>query len=337
VKVLLVEPFINYPVASSQVGINIGLLSLASYVNKNLPNEVSFEFFSQQLEVALGRKKDIEQVLKKTSPDVVAINCISSNFTSALAVANIAKKAGCFVMLGGIFPTLNASSIIKEEDNIDLIVRGEGEQTFLKIMKSFRSEVNLVSLSHIHGLTFKRNGQIHNTSDAKLLSPQEISMPDYSLVRINEYKRLNAPASLETARGCYFNCKFCSLRDFWQHCCRMKPIQNVLDELYELKYRFGFKNIMFIDDTFTLDRKRVLSLCDRIIEEKLEMQYSVLTRIDMVDALILNRMHEAGVRKILFGVEHINPEIAGSFLEDCHLLRQNGGKRVCPDKNHESD
>ena len=312
-RVLLIEPYLEYPVKTAQVGMNIGLLSLSSYAKNHCGDKHSFFFFSQQLQKALARSFDVKSLIRELRPDVVGISSITSNFLNAVKIADAAKKLNCFVIMGGIYPSLNASAVLRENRSIDLIVRGEGERTFLRVLESFESNSQLRSLKSIKGISFRFGGKVLSTSNADLMPIETLPMPDYSLVNTNDYARLNVPGSIETARGCSFNCVFCSLRDFWQFCYRKKPVPNVLEEIRRLRYDFDLKKIMLVDDTLTLDRERVKLLFREIVKEKIDANFYILTRVDMVDTEILNLMFKGGVSQILFGVEHVEEKILSSM------------------------
>ncbi len=308
-RVLLVEPYLDYPVKASQVGVNIGLLSLSSYVKKHCADEHSFFFFSQQFQRALNRSINIGPLVKKLQPDIVGINALTSNFPNAIEIADTAKRMGCFVVMGGIYPSLNATSVLQENNNIDVIVRGEGEETFLRLIKHLEAGNHSISLRSIKGISFRLKGRIISTPDQGLIPIETLPMPDYSLIEVNAHLKLDVPASVETARGCSFNCIFCSLRDFWQRCYRKKPVSNVIDEIRRLRYEHGFEKIMLVDDTLTLEKERVRTLFHNIVKEQIDATFYILTRIDMVNTRILDLMYRSGVSQILFGVEHIEKNI----------------------------
>ena len=298
-RIMFIEPLIEYPVTmkESNVGLNIGLLSLASYI-KSKVHDVKMMYFSQQLNKENGRAYDGKSEFKRFNPDVVAITSITANFPYAIDVAKMAKNAGAFIILGGPYPTLNSQTILSTHENIDIIVHGEGEITLVEILKSLDDKN---SLRNINGITYRHNGHIFLN---KALSPNLKKLPDplYNLAPLKDFLRLNIPGSIQTARGCLFKCRFCIVKDICDGEYRTFPIQNIIRQLDTIE-SYGFSKALIVDDTYTINKKRTFRICNQIKKSDISLDLYCFTRVDFLDNQILEDMYMAGMREILIGAE----------------------------------
>ena len=110
-----------------------------------------------------------------------------------------------------------------------------------------------------------------------------------------------------STRGCPFSCEFCSNVMFGSSC-RARSAENVVAEV-EDALSFGYDRIHFADDVFTLDKARVVRICEEIERRKLHFEWECLGRVDSVDAVLLRRMKKAGCDRIFFGIESGNDDV----------------------------
>ena len=138
-----------------------------------------------------------------------------------------------------------------------------------------------------------------------------LPVPAYDLVNPQHYgypllgDRL---AVLETSRGCPYECRFC-LKTMYGSSVRYKPLDAVLADLETVIGRQGFENVYFMDLEFTVNRARIVDLCDRLNTLHLNFQWCCQTRVDQVDPDLLAAMAKAGCRLIHFGVETGSPRL----------------------------
>ena len=105
-----------------------------------------------------------------------------------------------------------------------------------------------------------------------------------------------------TSRGCPYNCIFCATPKLWKGW-RSRSIKKIMEEIFLLYKKYKKSNIFFMDDEFTLDKKRVADLCDAILESGLDLSWGCLSRVDFGDDRLFKKMFNAGCKKIIFGVE----------------------------------
>jgi len=206
-------------------------------------------------------------------------------------------------VVGGYKATEEVEYLFERCPNIDLIVRGEGEDIIKDIIKGVPSD-------QIRGLSYRENGAIVHNENHELPAVADIAYPDRSLRRY-EYNltlhglRLSRHTfdTMLTTRGCPFNCKFCtfSLNPLGQkRSYTERPVESVIEELKTVTAN----TVLFSDDNFFTNVKRAEKLCDLIIENNIKKMFIVQARIDIArHPKILAKAEKAGFRLFLMGIE----------------------------------
>ena len=206
-------------------------------------------------------------------------------------------------VVGGYKATLEVEEMFERCPNIDMIVRGEGEDIIRQIVTGVPNE-------DILGLSYRKDGKVVHNENNPLPDVATIAFPDRSLRRQDYYwvqhgVRLSNVTfdTILTTRGCPFKCKFCtfSLNPLGQkRSYTERPLESVIEELKQIKADF----ILFSDDNFFTNPKRSEKLCDLIIENNIKKIFAVQARIDMAKhPKILDKAWKAGFRIFLIGVE----------------------------------
>lgn len=246
------------------------------------------------------------------NPDIVGISIACTNFYEGLRTANLVKTiSDAFVVIGGPHATLRAKSFIKYPE-VDAVVLGEGEYSLIEIIK--RIEVGQ-SLEGCKGCYCKVDGKIvYNALRERINDLNSLPSPARHLVRQKSYPRIYSFGQIKrpidtvcTSRGCPYNCTFCSSRELWGPKYRYRSSENVVDEIELLVKNYGTKGIYFREDNFTLNKKRVIRLCDELIKRNINVEWECSSRVDLVDEDLLKKMHEAGCKSIWYGFESGSP------------------------------
>ena len=242
--------------------------------------------------------------LASFEPTLIGIACMTPTIPSALKSARAAKEAcpDAKVIMGGPHATFADKQILTEEVAVDIVVRGEGEETLLELAQH---SPKLEKLHEIKGITFRKNGQIIQTPDRPFIQNlDELPRPAYKYIPIEKY-RIQGKRFLPimTSRGCPFQCTFCVASQLFGAKLRARSPKNVVDELEWLRDVYGAEGVSFQDDTLTLDRKRILDICDGIIERKIRIPWGCGTRADAVSKEVLAKMRKAQCNEVYFGVE----------------------------------
>jgi magnesium-protoporphyrin IX monomethyl ester (oxidative) cyclase len=206
-------------------------------------------------------------------------------------------------VVGGYKATQEVEFLFERCPNIDMIVRGEGEEVIQQIIKG-------VPHKDILGLSFRDNGSIVHNKIHPLPDIKSIPFPDRSLRRHDYYivqqgVRLSSHKfdTILSARGCPFNCKFCtfSLNSLGQkRSYTERPVESVIEELKTITADV----VLFSDDNFFTNPKRSEQLCDLIIENNIKKTFLVQTRIDIANhPKVLDKAEKAGFKIFLIGIE----------------------------------
>ena len=259
---------------------------------------------------------EIGEEMLKRNPDIVSISALTPTIGAALDAADKIKnvKPDTIVVLGGYHPTFEYENLLKEEESIDVIVRGEGEYTMLELVQKIESGGDL---KDVQGLAF-----IDDTSEDKtiIVTPDrppiqdldELPFPAFHLFPMEKYKILNITtnvATIITTRGCPMQCSFCSSAALHGKHLRRRSYENVVDEIEMRLQEQNIDTIAFMDDTFTLDVKFVKNFCEEIKRRGLKFWWGCTSRVDTLSEELLEMMKDAGCITIFMGVESADQQM----------------------------
>jgi anaerobic magnesium-protoporphyrin IX monomethyl ester cyclase len=260
---------------------------------------------------SLHPEKSVDEKINEViefKPDVIGITCMTNTYANALEIARRVKKSRDIpIIFGGPHATVLPEETL-DNGEVDYVVTGEGEHTTLKLIKSSRE-----GLEDIPGIGYREDGNIHvNPPGPYIQNLDGLPYPARHLLDLEAYT-LSAPdggkmASVMSSRGCPYGCTYC-FKDLFGRRYRARSPEDIVEEILELKNKFGYNYIYFIDDLFTYDAGRVGKICSLIKEKNLEISWQCLARVDRVDYNLLKTMKEAGCFKIHFGIESGNPKI----------------------------
>ena len=244
--------------------------------------------------------EDVRNILVDYEPDVIGITAMTMKFGSVLRTAEICKKTlpDCKIIVGGPHATLDPAQTLKSP-HIDFAVRGEGENTLSNLLSALN---NTGDLTKINGVSFKDNsGIMHNQPEKYIQNLDRVGLPARDLLMYKENYSTEDMGVIMSSRGCPFNCSYCF--HMWERKIRNHSIDYIINELKHVKDTYGTRQFEFKDDTFTLNRRRVISLCKSILNEKLNINWGCTTRADTIDDELLKVMRKAGCNVIKIGVE----------------------------------
>jgi radical SAM superfamily enzyme YgiQ (UPF0313 family) len=248
--------------------------------------------------------------------DIVAISSMTPQISSALEVAEMAKKQGCTTILGGYHPTL-APEYVASHEYVDYTVRGEGEHTFRELVDYIDGNKHKVDLKDIAGVSYLRNGNVfHNANRPLEPNLDNFPMPRRDLLDDKKYVYLGARVSpLESSRGCPHSCKFCCIVKMWkdpsQHIVyRSKSTKRIMQELYDIDWRNDF--VFFCEDNFTIQIKRTKEILETIYKSGVhnKLHLSCQSRIDTLykNPWLVDLMAKAGMKQVFLGIESVHQQ-----------------------------
>jgi len=284
----------------------LGLGYIASYLRQNdiSTSLIDCTFLSQQ--EALDR-------IQKTNPKIIGIYSMFSMKHPAIRMAKLLRNNCEVLVAGGPLPTLCPEDFLED---FDIVATGEGEQTMLELVSAIE---NRRSVSAVRGIVYKK--QKKNDDPRVVYTPpggfiedlDSLPFPSRDFFDNQSYKNHYSEkfgyttTSLISSRGCPFNCDFCSRAVFGRGF-RTRSASNIANEMESVQ-TLGYDRIWFADDCFTLNRKRLLIICDEIIQRRLKMDWECLSRVDTIDMETALKMRQAGCIRVFFGIESGNDAV----------------------------
>lgn len=243
---------------------------------------------------------DVKKKIRSLDPDYVGITAMTSTVPSAYNVAKATKEfdSDTKVIMGGIHPTFMPKRTLKECSAVDVVVRGEGEETIRELARG-------QDWANVKGITYREGDEIVENEERGLIEDlDDLPFPAYDLVPMNRYKVGGVKYStIMSSRGCPFNCIFCSSSRIFGREWRGKSPERVLEQLKLLAHDFDVHEVEFLDDTFTLNRVRAERICDLITGEGLNISWSCSSRVDTIDKSLAEKLKEAGCHTVYLGIE----------------------------------
>jgi len=257
--------------------------------------------------------------VEKENPDVLGFSTLTSSGQTAALISNKVKEKNpdVTIVFGNHHATFNAERILSKYPSVDIIVRGEGEKTVVELVECLK---NGEDLKKVRGINFRNEGEIVFTPDQHLINDLDsLPLPDRNLLDA-EYHCVIAGAniapkkftSIVTSRGCVYNCRFCSCTEIAKNRWRPRSAKNTVEELQFLASE-GYKQIIFVDDAFTMNPKRVIEICRGIRKEKLDLEWICEGRVDICSYDMLHEMVLAGCRVLYLGIESANQRILNYY------------------------
>jgi radical SAM superfamily enzyme YgiQ (UPF0313 family) len=167
-------------------------------------------------------------------------------------------------------------------------------------------------LSFIKGLAWRLAGEIKLNSDRPFIpNLDDLPLPMHHLLPLDDYRMplIKGPyAFVVPSRGCPAGCKYCIKHVSYNYSVRLRSVENIMAELWSLK-KLGINNVMLYADLFTVNRDQVVSICQAMIKEKIDMKWMCNSRVDYVDEEMLSLMGQAGCHMISWGIESGSEEI----------------------------
>ncbi|MEI6126946.1 MAG: radical SAM protein [Pseudomonadota bacterium] len=259
----------------------LGLLYLATYINT-----YSSDFRAKVIDMgaenfSLSR---LSSIMREENPFSIGISSMTPQLQGAVETAQAVKKVkpDVKIFLGGPHISADTDFINRHRALFDYAITGEAEKSLLE---------SLENLLHKRPIPVIQAGQAIEDLDT-------IPLPDMELIKREKYCKTQ---SMLFSRGCPFKCYYCS-RPSISKKVRYRSVENLIAEIHQT-YKHSGGSINFQDDTFTMDRKKIVELCHALQHEGLKVIWECNTRIDLVDDELLGLMKNAGCSSINFGIE----------------------------------
>jgi anaerobic magnesium-protoporphyrin IX monomethyl ester cyclase len=304
-KILLIYPyFLNSRVYTAEDvrAVPLGLYYVAAVLKDN---QYDVEILNWHDINATPHK--IREVLEDKKPDLIGFSILNANRWGGIEIARTARQINprVKIVFGGIGATFLWKHFLTHFQEVDFVVIGEGEHTFLKLIRCLETD-SLQAIEKINGLAYRKNGKPERTRQAQPIGRLD-DLPDPA--QYFDYQHL------ALTRGCGGNCNFCGSPRFWGRKIRFHSADYFVNQLERLVQK-GIHFFYLSDDTFTVDKRRVIEICRKIIEKKLGITWNAISRVDHVSEEVLYWMRKAGCIQISYGVESGSEKIRNFLLKN---------------------
>jgi anaerobic magnesium-protoporphyrin IX monomethyl ester cyclase len=281
----------------------LGVLYLAAYLKKN-----GHDVFV--VDGSVDSYQTLMSAIKEKRPDVVGVSAPTFLWRKTVRLLEEVKALfpEIFLVVGGPHPTFFPKQCFIDSPSLDAVVMGEGEITLLELCRALESRASLDGIAGLAFRTKDKETRINRSRD-EIKDIDELPFPARELIDISKYKpalqqyKILPVTSIMGSRGCPFQCIFCA--HVTGNKTRYRSPQNIVNEIRFLVDHYGIREIGFWDDTMTVDKSRVIELCQMMKRENLGVIWSAQARVNTVDPEMLSEMKSAGCWKIFFGVESL--------------------------------
>ncbi len=293
-KILLIYPYcLENRIHTEDVSVvPMGLYSIGAILKEN-----GCDVKILNLQGWAQTPEKIKDLLREEKSDIIGFSILNANRWGGIEIAQVAKEIdeNVKIVFGGVSATYLWFHFLSYFPTVDYVVLGEGEKSFLKLVRFLqegKGEGEGIP-EGIDGLAFRRDGEPECSPEADLISePDETPNP----AKYFTYTHLSL------TRGCPSRCTFCGSPDFWKNKVRFHSADYFVDQM-EMLYRKGVSHFYVSDDIFTMQPRRVIEICRKIIDRNLDISWAAISKVSHVDEEMLFWMRRAGCMQISYGVE----------------------------------
>ena len=296
-------------------------------INACLKKEYDSRILDANLE-ELNEQQLVEK-LNEERPDLIGITSFSTEYIKEIVhTSNLLKKQfpDIILVLGGILPTIMEERIV-DDINADFFVLGEGEYRLIQLIRKLNN--NDTNFSDIDGIAYKRNNKTTIYRQKEYIQVlDDIPFPDYAPYNVKEYGNILLKFSTQliprqfpfaytvTSRGCPYKCIFCSASSVSGNKVRYRSANNVLAEIDELYLKDEIREIIFLDDHFLANKKRVIAILNGILERQYDLLWKCANVADFtLNAELLELMRKSGSYQITISPESGNEDVLKSIIK----------------------
>ena len=301
-KIVFVQPNVGFKGHAWEA---IGIGYITAYLRQHHEDDLDIEFYS-------GFYDTDEQITKACEDaDVVGFGSTSPQYRHGLRLARQIKTKENRIVFGGVHPSALPNLVLKEHC-VDAAVVGEGEKATLQLVEDIDKGADI-------------SGRIYRSEYIENLD--DIPFPDRKTIKNerniqqayhDEGKRIT---SVLSSRGCPFHCSFCCSHIIWGRKIRFRSPVNMLDEVDQLVKHWDIQFLKFADDTFTVNKQRVIDFCKLKIEKDIKIPYGANAHVNTIDEDLLKHLAESGCQELWYGVESGSPRILKKMHKNTDINR----------------
>ena len=307
-RILLIHP--NYKSGGAEIAGNwppAWAPYLTGALRKRGYDDIHFiDAMTDDLDLSALRDRILEVM-----PDIVGTTSITPSIYAAEEICALAKHIlpDVVTVMGGVHATFMYQQVLMEAPQVDVIVRGEGEEIFPNLLDTIAKGGFGSGLKNIDGIAYRKGTEIIATKAPPTIKDLSILKPDWTILDWEKYIYIplgTRVAIPNMARGCPFTCSFCSQWKFWRDY-RIRDPKDVVDEIEDLVENHGVGFFILADEEPTINRKKFLAFCEELVKRGLpdKVKWGINTRVTDIlrDEAYLPMYRKAGLVHISLGTE----------------------------------
>lgn len=292
---------------------SIGLGYLASILrNKGhdveiLDVDLQYSFIPIEVQLQIIKKHINDNIY-----DLIGLSINDESYIPAtniiLMIRELKIKKQVWLVLGGYLPTFADKILMEKFEDIDFVIRGEGENIFVELAYELENQKEFYK---IDGLTYRKDStQIYINPKRKLIKDLN-QLPFPARDHIKYLSITNTPVAISTSRGCRGNCIYCSISEFYHKCdgekWRSRNAINIVDEIEMIVNTYKKTDFIFVDDEFmgynTEENSHVIEFVNEVKKRNLKISFKIFCRCDHVSKKQIKALKSIGMYSVFLGVE----------------------------------
>jgi anaerobic magnesium-protoporphyrin IX monomethyl ester cyclase len=287
----------------------IGLISMASYLEQMGHRVLVHDCLGPKAPLGIGRT--VKEIIEY-EPEIVGFSTTTAGFLDAHEMAKRIRQINPSIknVFGGVHVSGVGAKLMEQFLEIDYLAIGEGEMTLSEM-------ADAVPSGEISGLVWRDRGEVVvNPPRSKIPELDSLPFPAYEKLRgfpggyrLPPFSYIRTPGTaISTSRGCVYQCSYCD-RSVFKQGFRSNSAEYTYEHLKYLRRQFGIRHVNIYDDLFTVNRKRVFALCEKLASNPVGIQFNCAVRVGHTDDALLEALKEAGCLMVSVGVESGDPKM----------------------------
>lgn len=281
-------------------------------------------------------KNEAIQKIESINPDVIVsitgFECFEEdmNEVKSLKERYPDKK---YILFGHYATNFPKETLINS--GADYVILGEPDLIYSELSEALEGKKDI---EEVMGIAYLKKGElIVQGGEKRIRNPNELPIPTYDLLPANKYYEpllKNPFGMIQSARGCPYQCNFC-VKSYGSKLTKLSA-PRIIEEIKIWQSLFGTKSIRFIDDTFTINKRRVIELCELMIKENIDVEWACLSRTDNIDRELVQWMYKAGCKRIYFGMESGSQRMLDLYKKNLDVQQAQEAFTICREENVEA-
>ena len=251
----------------------------------------------------------LHRYIRRYKPDVIGFTAVTAVYPLARDMIRYVKEKHpeIITVIGGHHVTFMYKETL-QESGVDFVCRGEGEETFVALVKALEAKDRYPAIT---GMAYLKDGEFYN--DEKIMLLKDINtIPKITMDLVAP--EFSFTPKIVTSRGCPFKCSYCSISAFYGGSFRQRRVEDVIGEIKDF-ISWGYDQFWIHDDNFTTNADWITRFCELVEEEELKFTFACMTRIDMIIKRpdLVARLADCGCTLMGFGIESGVPEVLESL------------------------